>query len=550
MQPTLTDVFTAVARAVPDRPCLVHGAARRSYAEVLARTQRLGRFLAAQGLGVRRERAGLDDCESGQDHLALYLHNGPEYLEALLGALAARVAPFNVNYRYTAAELRHLFGDARPSAIVFHSAFAPLLAEVLPTLPGEVLLVQVSDGSGESLLPGAVDFEAALASVPADGPLPATSPDDLFLLYTGGTTGMPKGTMWRNGDLLHNLSGISYPPGASPKDAAAAVAAGQGPRYLGSAPFMHGSGCVGALRSVFHGGTVAIPDVPHRLDVVDVCRLIERERIDTASFVGEAFCRPIADELERGGYDVSSMRSALLSGGATQPATLARLGTLMPGARFADGLGSSETMQLIRTDIRPGAPREAGVFSPLPRARVVDESRTRTLKPGEEATGWLAATEPLPLGYLGDPAKTAETFPIVEGQRLCVPGDRVQLLADGRIALRGRDSMTINSGGEKIYAEEVERAVFSHPAVIDALVVGRPSERWGQEVTALIRLTADTPEPSDEELREHAGRFVARYKLPKAFLRVTEIRRNPMGKPDYVWARAYAAESVPAGPRP
>ncbi|GAA5020105.1 AMP-binding protein [Kitasatospora paranensis] len=545
MQPTLSDVFGAVARAVPDRECLVHGAVRRSYAEVLDRTERLGRLLASRGLGAHRERAELDPCASGQDHLALYLHNCPEYLEGLLGALAARVAPFNVNYRYTATELRQLFGDARPAVVVYHAAFAPVLAEVVADLPEPVLLLQVADGSGGPLLPGALDFEAALASAPADQPLPAASPDDLYLLYTGGTTGMPKGTMWRNGDFLHNLSGILYPPGASPEGAAAAVAAARGPRFLGTAPFMHGTGCVGALRSLFHGGMVAIPDVPHRLDVADVCRLIERERIDTASFVGEAFCRPIADELERGGHDVSSLRSALLSGGATQPTTLARLGALMPGARFADGLGASETMQLIRTDVEPGAPREAGVFSPLARACVVDESRTRLLKPGEESDGWLAAAEPLPLGYLGDPVKSAETFPTVEGQRLCVPGDRVRLLADGRIALRGRDSMTINSGGEKIFAEEVERAVFSHPAVVDVLVVGRPSERWGQEVTAMVRLAADLPAPSDEELREHAAGHIARYKLPKAFLRVPEVRRNAMGKPDYAWARALAAESVP-----
>ncbi|MCM2393425.1 AMP-binding protein [Streptomyces albipurpureus] len=543
MQSSIIDVFRAIATALPDRECLVHRATRHTYATVHDRAERLASLLAGRGLGAHRERPRLGPCESGQDHLALYLHNCPAYFEATLGALAARLAPLSVNYRYTAAELRHLFGDARPAVIVYHATFAPVIAEVLPQLPTTPLLLQVEDGSGHPLLPGALDYDRALDETPRDPTPPDASPDDLFLLYTGGTTGMPKGTMWRNGDLMRNLAGILYPPDASPAEAATAVAAAVGPHYLGTAPFMHATGWVGALRTLLLGGVVVIPDAPHRLDPPDVCALIEREQIDTASLVGEAFCRPIADELDRRTYDMSSLRAVLLSGGATQPRTLERLAAHMHQTVFSDAAGSSEIMQVVRTEIPIGATREAGVFSMLPRGRVVDQARTRLLGPGEEGIGWLAGAEPLPLGYLGDEAKTAETFQTVDGQRLGIPGDLVRLRADGTLVLLGRDSMTINTGGEKVFAEEVERAVFTHPAVLDVLVVGRPSERWGSEVVALIRLDGAAGLPDDEELRARAGEQIARYKLPKAFLQVPEIRRNPAGKADYAWARALAAEA-------
>lgn len=539
MQPSVIDVFRAVAAAVPARECLVHRDVRRTYAEVGDRVERLAAVLAAAGLGAHRERPELSACESGQDHLALYVHNSPEYLEATLGALAARVAPFNVNYRYTAAELTQLFGDARPAVIVYHAVFAPVLRTVLKELPERPLLLQVADDSEEPLLPGALDYEEALARATAGAVPPAASPDDLFLLYTGGTTGLPKGTMWRNGDVLENICGLFYPPGSSPAAAAAAVVSSQGPRALGSAPFMHATGWIGALRTMLHGGLVAIPGVPHRLDAADVLRLIEREGLTNASLVGEAFCLPLAEEVERRTYDLTSLRGIVLGGVATKSTTIERLLAVMPHAVFSEFAGSSETMAILRYDRSHGFDHaETGVFTLQPRACVVDRERTRILKPGEEGEGWFAALEPLPLGYLGDPAKSAQTFLRIDGVRVAIPGDLVSMRADGLLRLLGRESMTVNTGGEKVFTEEVERALLGHPAVGEVLVVGRPSVRWGQEVVALVRLDADV---SDAGLREFAAGRLARYKLPKAFVRVAEIRRNPAGKPDYPWARHLAA---------
>jgi fatty-acyl-CoA synthase len=555
MQPSMIDVFRAVAAAVPDRDCIVHRSVRRTYSDVLDRTERLGRLLAAHGLGVRRERDGLAAHESGQDHLALYLHNGPEYLEGFWGALTARVAPVNVNYRYTAAELRYLLDDSRPGAIVYHATFAPVLAEALADLPVTPLLLQVADSSDLPLLPGALDYEKALADAPAEVPLPDVRADDLVILYTGGTTGKPKGTLWRNGDMLHNLTGTLCAPGTAPADVAVAVTAAPEPvRSLGSAPFMHATGTWGALRTITNGGLVAVPDSAHRLDPADVCNLIERERLNVISLVGEAFCRPVADELERHPHDLSAVRTVLMGGVATHPRTKLRLLAHMPDAVLSESVGSSETMAVLnRQDRAAGANVEGGVFSLLPRACAVDLTGGRLLVAGDPDIGLLAAREPLPLGYLGDPDKTAETFRTVDGTRLAVPGDLVRLRPDGRVQLLGREATTINTGGEKVHAEEVERVLLAHPAVMDVLVVGRPSERWGQEVVALVRLVAGpdgADSPDDEALRAHAGRELARYKLPKAFVRVPGIRRNPMGKPDYTWARRLAAQAAQAaGPR-
>ncbi|MGW6754091.1 AMP-binding protein [Streptomyces sp. NPDC055006] len=549
MQPNMIDTFRAVAAAVPRRECVVHRSVRRTYAELLDRVERLGARLADSGLGVHRERTGLAAWESGQDHLALYLHNGPEYLEGTLGALAARVAPLNVNFRYTATELRNLLNDARPAALIYHAAFAPVLAAALAQLRAKpVLLLQVEDGSHTPLLPGALDYEKALADAPLDLEPPSADADDLVLLYTGGTTGKPKGTMWRNGDMLHNLSGILYPPGTSPAAAATASAEAAPLRTLGSAPFMHGTGIWGALRAVLHGGLVAIPDTPHRLDTAEVCRLIERERLNFITLVGEAYCRPVADELERHTYDMSAVGTVLLGGVATSQETKARLLSLMPNAVMSESVGSSETMAVLnRRDASGGHTGEDRLFTALPRGGAVNVQQTCLLHPGKEEIGLLAAREPLPLGYLRDPDKTAETFLTVEGVRLAVPGDLVRLMADGRIELLGREATTINTGGEKVHGEEVERVLLAHPAVSDVVVVGRPSERWGQEIVAVLRLTSDT---DDEALRAHTARELARYKLPKAFVRVAAIRRNPMGKPDYRWARELAARASgrPAAP--
>jgi 3-oxocholest-4-en-26-oate---CoA ligase len=537
--------FRAVARAVPGRDCVVAGGRRLSFAEVEDRSLRLANVLVSQGIGLRAERDSLAGWESGQDHVALYLYNGPEYLEGMFGASLARAASFNVNYRYVDAELRYLLNDAAAAAVVFHGAFAPTLARALEGVDRPPLLLQVADKSGNALLPGALDYEEALAAAPSTPPELELKEDDLYVLYTGGTTGSPKGTLWRQGDLFDTTLGpLAGAGGADPSSLERleeTVRASSERRGLPAPPLMHGAGQWVALGLLLGGGTVVFPDVVATLDPASILDAIEREEVQLLAMVGEAFARPLCDELERRQRDVSSLQLIVTGGAATSPATKARLLELVPGALVIDSGGASETGPQLNNLSAPGGEPTSGLFSPSPSTLVLDEERQRVLSPGHEGVGWLAHDGPIPLGYLGDAAKTAATFPVVEGRRMVVPGDRARLRADGLVELVGRESMTINSGGEKIFAEEVEQALMTHPDVRDVLVVGRPHERFGHEVVAVVELGPGST-ASDESLRETVLARLARYKAPRAFVRVEAVRRTPTGKPDYPWAREVAAE--------
>jgi acyl-CoA synthetase (AMP-forming)/AMP-acid ligase II len=535
----LAAVHEAIAATIPDRECLVWRDRRLTWGEVTDRSRRLASLLHAHGLGAHRPLEGCEPWESPHDHVALYLHNGNEYLESLLGAAKARCAGINVNYRYVAEELAYVLRDASARAIVYHGSFAPTLAQVLPELPGLRLLVQVDDGEGQPLLPGAVEYEAALADAQPDAP-EGLSPDDLYILYTGGTTGLPKGVLWRQADFLAACLGIAQ----TSEELVTAAAAGS-LRALPAPPFMHGAAHWNALSAWMAGGTVVIQDDPTRLDPADVLRTVAREGVTSLLIVGDAFARPLVDELRRGHHDVGGLRF-LLTGGAILSRTVKDdLLELLPHLRIVDVLGSSETGRqgVQRSDRGSGA--ATGTFAPSPTATVLSADLSRTLSPGDEELGWLAQTGRVPRGYLGDPAKTARTFPVVAGVRHAVAGDRARVLADGSIELHGRDSVTINTGGEKVFAEEVEQALKRHPAVFDAVVVGRPSERWGQEVVAVVQVRPDVPPASDDDLRAAAAEHLARYKLPKAFVRVPLVERSPSGKPDYRWA-AEAAQAAEA----
>ena len=539
----LSTVFDTVASAVPDREALVWRDRRLTYRQLNERVTNLARYLAARGLGCRTERSALAGHESGQSHVGLYLRNGNEYLEGMVAAYRARVAPFNVNYRYVEEELLYLLHDARTEALIYHASFADQVAGLRDRLPHLKVLIQVADDSDSALLPGAIDYEAAIAAGAAsDVPLPEVTGDDLYVLYTGGTTGMPKGVLWRQHDVYiaamgGRTFGAEKPFGSYAEIAKAAVAADQ-VTMLQTAPFMHGAAQWSTFHMISAGSKVVLPADTARLDWPDVLRTVEREKVMTIPVVGDAMARPMADEIVKGDYDLSGLVAISNGGAPLTPATRSRLLEALPHIMILDVAGASETGIQVNQLSAAGSEAETGVFTPEGDTTVIDQGFTRELPPGDEE-GWLARTGYIPLGYLGDEAKTARTFPVIDGRRYSVPGDRAVRLPDGRIRLLGRESTTINSGGEKIFAEEVERALAEHPGVQDVMVVPRPSERWGNEVVAVVALR-DSAAVTDTELLDECGRHVARYKVPKAIVRRPVLQRSPSGKADYRWARQQA----------
>ncbi len=544
----LAAVSEAVAEGVPDRTAIVFRDRRFTHAQLAARTRQLAHALHDRGLGARPEgRRGLAPHESHQDHLAIYAYNGNEYLEAMIGAFKARVVPVNVNYRYVAEELLYVLANSAAKGIVYQSAFAPTLAEVLPDLPAARVLLQVDDGSGAELLPGAEWYEEALADAPTTLPEWATewSPHDRYLVYTGGTTGLPKGVLWRHGDAHRTAMGGRNPltrqPWETLPELTAFAATNPAPHVaLAASPYMHGAGHWTAFLALNQGGTVVIQDNVERLDPADLCSVIDREQVTYLQIIGDAFARPIADEMERAGYDLSSLRTIQSGGAALTSTVTARLLARLPTARLVESLGSSEGGGQALQVITAGGTNTAGAFSPTEGSVVVAANFERVLSPGEDEIGWLTKRGDIPLGYLGDPDRTARTFPTIAGERMVVPGDRAQWLADGTIRLLGRDSATVNSGGEKIFTEEVAAAIIAHPDVSDVVVASRPSERWGQEVVAIVALR-DGARASRDDLAEEAARHVARYKLPKAWVFVDAIQHTSIGKADHRWAAKVAA---------
>ena len=538
---TVPAVTAAVASAIPDRELIIQGDRRYTYAQIMERAQRLAAYLHSRGLGCHSERSALEGHEVGQDLVGLYAYNGNEFVEALIGAFAARVAPFNVNFRYVKSELQYLLADSGATALIYHAAFAPRLAEVLPDLPQLRVLIQIADDSGNALLDGAVDYEAAVNS---DSPAPAVqhSPDDLYVLYTGGTTGMPKGVLWRQHDIFMTSFGgrnlMTGEPTNSLGELVGRLAGGTGTKLMILPPLIHGAAQWSVMTAISMGQTVVFPSVVDHLDADDVVRTIEREKVMAVTVVGDAIARPLVAAIEKGIADVSSLAVVANGGALLTPYVKQRLIDVLPNAIIIDGVGSSETggqMQHMST----ADAVSTGIFNAGPDTFVAAEDRGSILDPGHDGMGWLAQRGYVPLGYKGDAAKTAATFPTINGVRYAVPGDRARHRDDGCIELLGRDSVTINSGGEKIFVEEVETAIASHPAVIDVVVTGRPSERWGQEVVAVVAF-ADGAKAEAGELINHAAKTLARYKLPKAVVFRAAIQRSPAGKADYRWARDQA----------
>ena len=521
MEFNLADLWERVCDTVPDHEALVCGARRLTYREADERANRLAHALAQRGIG-----AG--------DHVGLYLHNSTEYLEGMLAAFKLRAVPINVNYRYVQDELRYLLADADAKAVLYE----PDLAATLDAVRSDLPLLTTAIAAGD-------EWESVLAaSEPARG-FPARSADDLYILYTGGTTGMPKGVMWRHEDAFFGAMGGAGGGGApiTTPDEVAERCRDARTRCVPACPFMHGTAHWMAFGALFTGGTVIIPPERH-FDPLALVQLVEREQANFLVIVGDAFARPLVDALDSPAgrsLDLSCLR-VLLSGGAILSPTVKRaLVEHLPGTLVVDGYGASETGGQGQSVVVAG-----GDIPDAPRFRVNDETLVldddlRPARPG--VVGRLARRGHIPMGYYKDAEKTEATFPVVDGVRWSVPGDHAVVDGDGWITLLGRGSVSINTGGEKVYPEEVEAVLKAHDAVFDAVVVGVPDERWGERVVAVVQPRADAYADLPV-LQEHARTRLAGYKIPREVVVVDQIVRSPSGKPDYRWARTTACEAL------
>jgi 3-oxocholest-4-en-26-oate---CoA ligase len=525
MERNLADIFEIVVDAVPDREALVAGDRRLTFAALDERANRLAHHLADAGIG-----AG--------DHVAAYLYNGTEFVETMLAAFKLRAAVVNVNYRYVAAELAYVLDDSDARAIVYDTRFTPTLAEVdarglHQPPPRQKLGPRLSVGAGDAVA-GSTPYEAALAAAPPVRPEIRRTGDDLYLLYTGGTTGLPKGVMWRHADIL--AAGLGDLDGATTAEEEAERARAGRDRHLPACPLMHGAAQWVTLATFYGGGTVILsPDT--RLDAGRLAELIAAERATLVTIIGDAVGRPLADALAaRPDLDVSAVRVILNSGATVSPPVKDDLMTRMPGAFVYDTYGSSESGTFAKSASGAGNTPAQGRFAPRDDAVVLDDE-LRPVEPGSGVVGRLARGGAVALGYYNDPGKTAATFPVIDGVRYIVTGDHATVEPDGTIQVLGRGSACINTGGEKVYPDEVEAALKSHPEVADAMVVGLPDERFGERVVALV-VVRGSDVPSD--LAEHVRRRVAGYKAPRQVFPVEAVERFPSGKPDYAWARERA----------
>jgi fatty-acyl-CoA synthase len=531
---TLGAVLDAIAESVPDRLMTVCGPRRSTFGESAERTRRLANYLAGQGLGAHRERADLENWECGQDRVALLMHNDL-YPDMVLGSLKARAVPVNVNYNYTPREVGELLAYLQPRAVIYHRSFGPKFADVLPPANAD-LMISVDDDASVPLLPGAISLDDALAQGDTDQDI-APSPDDVMMVCTGGTTGRPKGVMWRQGDTyVVSMNGADH----ASVDEIHAKMGYEGQAWFAVSPLMHAAGMWTAFAALLNGLPVVLYDRT-RFDPRAVLETAEREKVGMMTMVGDAYAAPLVEELRNGSYDLSSMFAIGTGGAATNPKHQRALLELLPQITLINGYGSSETGNVGFGRSQRGDEKDTFVLREG--GLVLSEDYTRFLDPGEDEIGFVARAGRIPLGYFDDEAATRKTFPVVDGQRVVISGDRGALAEDGTLRLFGRDSLIVNTGGEKVFVEEVEEVVRAHAGVADALVVGRPSERWGEELVALVALRPDT-ETTSELLHDQCTTHLARFKAPKEFIFVDQIRRLGNGKPDYRWAKSTAAQEA------
>jgi len=529
---TIGDVIDAIADVIPDRTMTVCGDRRTTYGDMAARTRRFANFLADKGFGAHNERDGLDNWQCGQDRIALIMYND-QYPELVVGCLKARTVPVNVNHHYTPREVAELLEYVKPRVVVYHRALGTKFADVLPPDSTD-LLISVDDGSAGPELPGSISLDDALAQGDPDRKI-AGSPDDLIMYCTGGTTGRPKGVLWRQSDsYVSSMVGADHESASEIHDK---VRRNEGAPWFAVSPLMHAAG----LWTVFSGALAGLPVVLYddrsKFNPSLVWQTAEREQVGLMTMVGDAYAAPLIEELQRKTYDLSSMYAIGTGGAATNPKHVSALLELVPQLTIINGYGSSETGNMGFGHNRRGSHRET--FDLREGGTVVSDDLSRFLAPGDPEVGWVVRTGRIPLGYLDDAEATRKTFPVVEGQRVVVSGDRAALEADGTLRVFGRDSLVVNTGGEKVFVEEVEAVLRAHPGVADALVVGRESERWGQELVALVEPRPETV-VAPEELHADCVEHLARFKAPKEFIFVEKVRRLGNGKADYRWAKSEA----------
>ncbi|HEY3834676.1 MAG TPA: AMP-binding protein [Acidimicrobiia bacterium] len=527
--------WNTVAELAPDNLAVVCGKRRATYRELHERAAALARAFADAGLVPG-------------DKVAIELINGIEYIESFYGALLAGCVPVNVNYRYVGSELAYLLDNSDARALVFHDDFATTVGEALAALPPgrqPALLLRVAHTGANDPVAGARDYDEELArhaaavdgSTAGSGLAHEPSGDDLIFIYTGGTTGSPKAVMWRNDDLYRALWQMAR-PGTEPPDVADTLGRGRrAATVLPACPLMHGTGLFIALSTLSGGGKVVLVDSA-RLDPERTWHEVTREQVEALTIVGDAFARPLVDDLDAhpGAYDLSSLRAITSSGVTWSPECKHAMMAHLPGVTLIDSLGASEGV-MTRNVARSGGDIAPARFAVSARVAVIADDDT-FVQPGDERVGMLGVTGPIPVGYYKDPDKTAQTFRTVGGVRYSIPGDYATVGDDGTITLLGRGSACINTGGEKVYPEEVELVVRSHPAIDDCVVVGVPDTRWGEMVVALVAVRAAV---NDGELREHARQGLAGYKVPKHFVVMDSLQRSPAGKADYTLLRGLAA---------
>jgi acyl-CoA synthetase (AMP-forming)/AMP-acid ligase II len=525
--------WATVAELAPDRVALVCGDHRVTYGEFDDRARRLAGVFSASGI------------EAG-DKVAIMCVNAPEYMETFFAAQKIGAVPVNVNYRYVGAELAYLLDNSDATALVFHDEFAPTVADALAALPAERrprVLLQVPHAGDGVLIEGAREYEGALAGAAATTSTHEPNGDDQIFLYTGGTTGYPKAVVWRSDDLYVSLWQMAR-PGTEPPDVRAAITAGkQAATLLPACPLMHGTGLFITLSTLSGGGKVVLIDTP-RLDPEAVWSAIEREQVQACTIVGDAFARPMlaALEAEPQRWDLSSLRAITSSGVTWSPETKRGLLAQLPKITLIDSLGASEGI-MTRTETKADDDIAPARFKASDRLVVVTDEG-EVAQPGDGKIGLLGVGGAIPLGYYKDDEKTAATFRTVNGRRYSIPGDYASVETDGTITLLGRGSACINTGGEKVYPEEVELVLRAHPAVFDCVVVGVPDPKWGEMVVALV-------EPANGEidaptLAKHCRESLAGYKVPKEFIALDSLQRSPAGKADYKLLRAVAQEKVNA----